>query len=261
MPQSSFCFIKKGRICLLSIGANKTGENSGRLLHHEENEKIIHSWLRLHQWITVGFAITSCLVETIMCFILNSLKGFVEVPLSVYLMKYLVAPVVFNGLLLAVCFLLLHGKELSPPAKRYVLSLTMVGQCFIIFSIHSVFSSLALLFIVPILLTTIYGDYGLTWVTAITSILALTGSELFVFWDASKENPWQNVMVMMDFLISVVILLGLTIASLAIIYYERQKTPPLSARNWNGSVSNDRLTRTASPGCTTGAPCNRPWRR
>lgn len=107
--------------------------------------------------------------------------------------------------------------------REYVVSLCFVAICFSLFFIHNIFSALYLLFAIPIMMTTVYGNYLLTTITAAASLLALTAGELWITWDPDKVSVLNSEDAFVNFLISIIILTGFYSASLVVIHFERQK--------------------------------------
>lgn len=192
----------------------------------EEYEKITNKWLALHFRVLIGLVCTSILLELIMCFVLNSIR-FISTELEEYIAKYLLAPGGINLLLLLLTALLFHSRRLSFLRKQYAMSLCTLAICFVLFTIHSVFPSLAMLFAAAVFLTTVYGNYALTSLIAVCGLLAYSFSSLFLFWDAGKAHVLQDKSSAINFILSLLLLVGFYLISLITIFFQRQKNQVL----------------------------------
>ncbi len=188
----------------------------------EEYEKISRKWLSLHFKVLGGLVLASALLEIVMCFVLNRIQ-LVTAGLEEYVYRYLLAPIAVNFLLLLFTALLLQSSRLSFQWKQYVLSLSTLAVCFSLFTIHCAFPSLVMLFVAAVLLTTIYGDYLLTTVTALCGMAGFSISELLIFWDSSKVMVLAEKNTAVNFILTLLILLGFYLMGLTIIFFQRQK--------------------------------------
>ena len=188
-----------------------------------EYKKINNRWLHLHFKIICGLSIIVFLTEIIMFFVLYN-ANCISISVPLYLLKYLFIPSALNGFCVLTSFLVIHSDDrCSDTIKKHVISIALVVICFVVFSIHSIFSSLYLIFSIPIVLTTVYGSYSLTSVTAACSIFLKTISELFVTWDPEKASVLESDMQAANFIISLVILAVIYIICIVIIRFEKEK--------------------------------------
>lgn len=192
----------------------------------EEYEKITKKWLFLHFRLLVGLVGASVLLELIMFFVLNSIQ-FITTELEDYVAKYLLIPAGINAVLLLLAALLFRSRRLSFLHKQYAVSLCTLAVCFVLFTIHSVFPSLAMLFAVSVFLTTIYGNYILTSMVAGSSLLLFCFSSLFLFWDQGKKHVLSDKSSAINFVLSLLLLLGFYFICLTIIFFQRQKNQVL----------------------------------
>lgn len=192
----------------------------------EEYEKITRKWLSLHLRILTGLVCASVALEFIMCFVLNSIQ-FISTELEAYIVKYLLIPAGINAVLLLLAALLFRSRRLSFLHKQYAVSLCTLAVCFVLFTIHCVLPSLAMLFAVAVFLTTIYGDYALTSVMAGSSLALFCFSDLFLFWDLGKEHVLSDKSNTINFALSLLLLLGFYFICLTIIFFQRQKNQVL----------------------------------
>ncbi len=188
----------------------------------EEYRKINEKWLHLHFKIIVGLASFSVVMEIVMFFILSSMEQ-ISASASVYVLKYILIPVTLNVLCIISGFTALRLRRLSISSRQYILSLTFVVNCFIVFSIHNIFTSLYLIFAIPILLTLIYASYRLTSVTAAFSLAAEIISECFISWDPDKISIFHDELLLANFVLSLYVLLCFYLVSLIIIRFLKEK--------------------------------------
>ncbi len=185
-------------------------------------EKILRRWMKLHLWAVWCLAASALLVELAMAVVTNHAQGFDSPSTADYLVKYLLIPSGLNGLLAAAATLAGFSKS-APVRKYYAVSLALSAESLVLYTIHSIFPAVTALFLVGVLLTTTYGDYLLTTVTALFSLAGAAVSGLFWAWDASKRPVLGSAIDTVDFLLNLLILAGVYVFCLAVIYFERQK--------------------------------------
>ena len=187
-----------------------------------EYKKIDDKWLLIHYRIFRDLIIFAFLFETIGA-IAYYCYGSVFISMDVYLLKYLLAPTIINGLCLLFGRWLVKGTNLTFRKKTFILSTLLVVASFIFFTVHIIFTSLYLVFFIPIMLTIVYSDYVLTAVTTAASVVLKTISELFIVWDPDKINPFDNEIGITNFAVSTLLLLIIYIISINIIRFEKKK--------------------------------------
>lgn len=180
------------------------------------------NWLKLHFKTSFGLVMFTFVIECVMGYLLYNI-GEIHTTMPRYLVKYLLSPLIINSFLIIIGYWSIYFSRLKHNYKIYMISLFFVGICFVIFSVHSIFTSLFMIFTIPILFTIVYGNYYLTTITALCSIFAKIFSELFVKWDSEKINVMSNNMELVNFIISIVFLLAFYVVSIVIIYFERGK--------------------------------------
>ncbi|MCC8104499.1 MAG: hypothetical protein LIO99_00490 [Clostridiales bacterium] len=188
-----------------------------------EYEKVSRHWLKIHTIISVGLAAASFLLEVILYFILKEMN-LIEASGPVYVRRYLLIPTGLNLLILLLIFLFrkLYPKRLT--LQSYVISIGLVGICFVLFTIHSIFPSLYFLFAIPLMFSCLYGDYVLTSVTAICVFIARIVGDVVIEWDSAKSAVLDESYNSVNFAISLLILAGFYISCLTLIYFEQEKT-------------------------------------
>ena len=188
----------------------------------EEYAKIEDQWLEIHKKINLCSAIASFGIELVMFFVLHGMH-VVTATVPVYILKYIAVPTALNFAVVGVMYFLVHKYRENRILKRFAVSMCLIAICFILFSAHNIFTALYMLFGIPIMLTTVYGDYRLTTAAAVISMAAEVAGELLIFWDPDKVSILVDSMEVINFLISLVILVGVYAVALVIIYFERQK--------------------------------------
>ncbi|SMC37980.1 GGDEF domain-containing protein [Papillibacter cinnamivorans] len=201
---------------------NETVNNSIITEIQDEYRKIDDRWLMLHYHTCIGLVAFGFFMECILSATLFAM-GYIEISLARYVVKYMIAPLLANLVLLAAGILAMHSPLLQRKHKMYYISLLFVGVCFVFYSVHSIYASLYLIFTAPILLTVVYSDYLLTTVTAAVSIAAKVISELFVVWDPDKSYPFSNDVGASDFFISICVLGAFFAICMIVIRFEKEK--------------------------------------
>lgn len=188
----------------------------------QEYEKIECRWLHLHYYTSVALVLCAFLIECVLEYVFYQM-GAVKTPFGRYLLKYLLAPGLVNLALIAAGYWTLFLSGLSQSRKVYVVSLLFVAICFVLFTVHSIFVSLYLIFVLPIMLTIVYNNYTLTSITALCSITAKVASELLVTWDANKPSVLSDSISLIDFIVSLCILCAFYAVCIVSIRFEREK--------------------------------------
>lgn len=198
--------------------------NRNSIILEIQNEyvRIDHKWLKLHFHTLLGLVLFGIFVECALSVVLYQ-TGFVTIPIERYVFKYMFVPVACNLSFLIAGIFAMRLPVLNKHQKAYAISMLFIGVATTFFTIHNIFTSLYLVFAVPILLTVVYGDYILTTVTATMSIAARIVSELFFKWDSDKIHPFSTPYGMIDFFISIAILLAFYFVCVIVIRFEREK--------------------------------------
>lgn len=231
---------------------NRVGKEPEKLndLHiHEilkEYSRIDQHWLGLHYNIMVGLVIFAWLVECAMGYMLMN-SDMLNTTVQRFLIKFNVMPSATNLLILGICSVIMGSRTISQTKKMYAVSLSMTAICFVLFTVHNAFTTTYYLFALSIMLTTIYASYHVTIVTALTSLMALIGSEIYIQWDIDKPSIFDSTLRMGDFLISIFMLIAFSIICMMAIMYERMKNEAsigleLERRQLEKSLELDELT-------------------
>lgn len=171
-----------------------------------EYRRINATWLQIHYRLLLWLALFTVFMEIVMFFVLGRIDA-IAVSNTVYLVKYLLVPSACN---LAICTaaVLFMRSPWSNTRKMYAISLLTVILAFLVCFFHAVFEPLFLVFTIPALLTTVYGDRKLTAITCGACILGKTVSDLFLRWDPEEVHALTNPDTLLNFALSL-ILLGL----------------------------------------------------
>lgn len=212
----------------------------------KEYSKIDQHWLGLHYNIIVGLVIFAWIVECGMGFMLMN-SDMLTTTVQRFLIKYNVLPSAANLLILGLCSIVMGSKRFTQTQKMYTVSLSLTAICFVLFTVHNVFTTTYYLFALSIMLTTIYASYPITIVTAATSLLALIVSEVYIKWDVDRASIFESTQRMGDFLISIFILLAFSFICMMAIMYERLKNEAsisleIERRQLEKSLELDELT-------------------
>ena len=187
-----------------------------------EYRRIEGRWLHAQYQLLLGLILFAILTEIVMSFLLPGI-GLVDTPTRQYVMKYLLVPGVGNLLigLAATGFMRSHMTDVQ---KAYAVSMLTVLMAFWVYTIHSVFRSLFLIFTLPMLLTVLYGNQLLTGLICAACILAKVLSDLVCVWDTARPNVLQDDISFMNFLLSLLVLFLFYCVCYFLIVAEKAKT-------------------------------------
>ncbi|WOC33255.1 MULTISPECIES: GGDEF domain-containing protein [Caproicibacterium] len=176
-------------------------------------------WRKFQVQSMLGYTILIALCELAGYSILNAM-GLVETSIQGYMLKYMLFPLACNSLLTFVSWLAAVKLPLSETAKTLLVNLTMTGMAFVVSVVHCIFPSIYAVFLVPIIMTTIYGKIHLTGVIALVCSALDLVSALFTHWDADKPT---GAALTADLMLSQFLLAGVFVACTVIIRFEREK--------------------------------------
>ncbi|MEG0780822.1 MAG: GGDEF domain-containing protein [Oscillospiraceae bacterium] len=182
------------------------------------NEK----WLHIHYYAMAYLTLFACVMEILMFFVLTRV-GVISIPGELYLLRYLAMPVGVNLSLVGFCFLIQRSRRCSSGVKIYAISLSFVTIAFVLYSVHNVFRSLYLLFVIPLVLTAVYGDLLLTTLIAALSLLGKVSADLLVRWDPKSPDVLGDSIQITDFFLSLLFLVVFYAVCVLIIRIEREK--------------------------------------
>lgn len=221
--------------------------NKVYLAEVEKEYAQIHSnWLILHYKITIGVVVFAFFVECMMSLLFMD-SDVITISIERYLLKYIAVPSGLNLILVGLETMVLKADFLSQEQKIYMVSLTFVFICFVVFCAHSALTSTYYIFTGAVMLTVIYANYHLTCLTALLSVISIILSELVIKWDADKPDVLANMMLFGDFLVSIIVLLAFSAACMVVIRFERKKNratlkKDIERYELKQSLHNDELT-------------------
>ena len=199
----------------------ETQTQEWKVLIQEEYNRIQSKWLRVHLWVAIGMMAFVCIMEVLFFFLLRYME-IAEGSASTYLVKYILVPTGLNLLTILTAVAILKWMS-GLRLKTYAMSLLFVLMCFITYTAHNIFYSVCMIFVVPILLTTAYGDLKLTTVTAAFCILSKTISDCLIQWDPGAPEKFSSSQQIVDFLLSLVILAATYVGCVLMIRVEQAK--------------------------------------
>lgn len=199
----------------------ETQTQEWKALIQEEYDRIQSKWLRVHLWVAMGMMAFVCVMEGIFFFLLRYME-IAEGSASTYLVKYILVPTGLNLLTILTAVAILKWMS-GLRLKTYAMSLLFVLMCFITYTAHNIFYSICMVFVVPILLTIVYGDLKLTTVTAAFCILGKTISDCLIQWDSGAPEKLGSSQQVADFLLSLVILAATYVGCVLMIRVEQAK--------------------------------------
>ncbi|QIB69927.1 GGDEF domain-containing protein [Aminipila butyrica] len=188
----------------------------------EEYTKIDGKWLQLHYKTSVALVFFAFLVELVLgLFLIHS--DLLQTTVQRFFLKFLVVPSVLNFLCIGLETWIIKSRFFSQACKIYSVSLVFVCINFVLFTVHSAFSTIYYILAIAILLTIIYANYWVTAVTAATGILSMVISELFIQWDLDKVSLFHSTYRLSEFLVALITLSAFSVACMVIIRFERKK--------------------------------------
>ena len=117
----------------------------------------------------------------------------------------------------------MRTPRLSMRARVYMISIALIGICFVFYSAHYNYD-LCIIFFAPVLCTIIYSNYRISGAVAIMSLSAKIISDMFVFWNTGKVHPFSDGSVLIGFIVPTLILVLFYAISVVIIYFQEEKT-------------------------------------
>ncbi|MDA3938209.1 MAG: GGDEF domain-containing protein [Spirochaetia bacterium] len=189
----------------------------------EEYRDIDNKWLNLHYQTTIAVVVLVFIFECLIGILLYYTNE-INTTIPLYLVKYLIIPSTINMVCLFIEYKVVHSSQISQNSKIFTVSLSLVFIFFIVYMVHSDFLSLSFIFAFSVLFTIIYGNYILTILSAILSLISIISSELLIHWNSDKVSVLRDGISLSNFLISLFVLISFSLISLVIIYFERVKT-------------------------------------
>lgn len=225
---------------------NKRGLHQVEAIQNEYR-RIDREWLQRHYQILLWLVAVTTATEALMAVVLQNLDA-VSACVQVYLLKYLLAPFLCNLLTALAATAAMRSRHLTDGQKMYIISLLLAEMAFLIYTVHSIFGMLFIVFAVPMVLTVIYGNQRLTAITSAVCVGGKLVSDLFLFWDPDRSPVFANTDTMMDFLLSTAFLLLFYILCYFLIAAEQEKNGvgirlEIERQKYQEEAVTDQLTR------------------
>lgn len=197
-----------------------------RLYHIEaiesEYRRIDSKWLKMQYQLMLWLVVAATVIETVMFFVLREMAA-ITASSQGYVIKYILTPFLCNLLLSAAATLAMRSGRLTDRKKVYTVSLLLAAMAFVLYTVHSVFYTLFLIFTIPMILTIVYGDQVLTGVTGLVCILGKAVSDLWLFWDPDRAPVLSTSDSATDFGLSLLLLALFYIICRFLIQVEQEK--------------------------------------
>lgn len=172
----------------------------------EEYRRVDGKWLRMQYQLMLWLVAFATLVEIVMFFVLQSF-GMVFTSNEQYLLKYILVPFAGNALMALTATVVVRSESVSEWKKIYTVSLLLAVMAYWIYSIHLVFPIVAMVFLIPMLLTVVYADQKLTAIIAALCIFGKAIADLVPFWVPARSEDLRNAADKVDFGLSLAILI------------------------------------------------------
>lgn len=169
-----------------------------------EYRRIDGKWLRIQYRLLVWLAVFTPAAEVSMFLLLRQLGDGASS--RTFLIKFLLVPFLLNGILVLTATIAMRS-HLSERRKIYGVSLLLTAMALGVYTIHASFPSLYVIFIIPMVLTVVYGDRRLTTVISVFCLLGKAGSDLFLFWDTGRPGVLASNASFTDFCVSLLLLI------------------------------------------------------
>ncbi len=187
-----------------------------------EYRKIDRAWLKLHYRLSLVLVLFAWMVESALSVVIVH-SELLTTTLDRFIWKFMLVPTGLNLCLLGISTLAIRSRRLRQQTKIYIVSLSFVGICAVLFTVHNIFVATYYIFTVAIMLTSIYANYQLTCFTAISSLACMVFSELFIQWDLDKVSIFDSTARFAEFMIAIAILIAFAFICMVVIRYERMK--------------------------------------
>ena len=188
----------------------------------KQYQTIDYDWLRLHYKTTVGIVVFALVMECLMSLVFAR-SGLIHTTMERYVLKYIIIPSGINLSCILAETLVMKSGQFSQKLKIYSVSLMLVLISFVLFTVHSGFTATYYIFPGAIMMTIIYADQRLTGITALFCLGSAAFSEILIKWDSDKIGIFDSSLSMGNFLVSMVILVAFSAASMVVIRFEQKK--------------------------------------
>lgn len=187
-----------------------------------EYRRIDAKWLQLQYQAVLWLVLFAVALELLMSVVLTQTNA-ISTSIGHYLVKYLLVPVSGNLLAAGAATWIVRWERLAISGKAYLLSLLLALGVLQAYTIHSVFPALFVVFTIPIVLTVVYADQRLTGMTALVCVAGKALSDLFIFWDPERPSVLTSWGSVLNFAMSLLLLLLFYGVCCIIIAVEKEK--------------------------------------
>ena len=185
----------------------------------KEYINIEEGWMKLHLT-THAILICCAIIAELAMFFILTFTQFEDIDPTGYVFRYVLAPSAANIALALTSFFLCYKTKLPRLYKFYIVSLSFALSAFIISVVHCLFSAIYVVFVIPLIMTTIYGSQRITAATFGTCIALTTISSTFFEWDTSKNH---DAYYFINTVACIFIVTCVYVACIVIISYEKKK--------------------------------------
>ena len=197
-------------------------ENANANVIRHEYRRLDTRWLSMQFQANLWMVLFATAAEIAMFFILHGMNAISTSGVE-YGLKYVLTPFSANLAFLLVSDYTLKSKRRTDRQKIYIVSVVVSLCCFVVYTVHSVFIMLNLIFAIPIVMTVVYADGRLTTLISLLCIAEKVVADLFLKWDEDKVDIFSSKMTAVDFFLSLLILLILYVVCLLILRIEHDK--------------------------------------
>lgn len=169
-----------------------------------EYRRIDEKWLRIQYRLLLWLAAFTPVAE-VCVFVLMSHLGDIGSTPGGFLLKYVLAPSLYNGAVVLIATFFMRGR-LPERRKIYGISLLTAAMAFGVYTFHSTFPSLYVIFAIPMVVTVIYGDRRLTTIVSAVCLIGKAVSDLFLFWDPSRKSVLASTGTTTNFCVSLLLI-------------------------------------------------------
>ena len=204
----------------------------------EEIQRLDRRWLYLHHNISAALAVWTFVMEVLMYLFIEKRAMITAGPLR-YAIRYIVIPSGSNALLWLAGWWVIRFGRMTYWGKVYVISLIMICICFMIFTVHSFFVIVCMIFIVPVILTVIYGSQRLTTLTFLVSI----GMMLLAWavpWDLDRV---VTPLTQLNLAVGAIIQAGLYVVCMVIINFMEKRRRLIRRQDAENAMLHQRMLK------------------
>lgn len=188
----------------------------------KEYRRLDERWLKAQYQANLWMVLSAVFIELVIFFILNRQNALLISTVR-YMLKYVAAPLLANLALLLFSQFVLNSERFRDITKIYVVTLCISGCCLVLYSVHIIFPALYLIFAVPMIMTVVYADRKLTTVISAACMAEKAVADLLIRWDPTKMEVMASGESVLNFALSILILLVIYVTCFTQVEIEREK--------------------------------------